>query len=142
MHRAFAVAATSVVLSVFLAAPVVAADPAGATAPSTNPPTAGMADVTPPPTTSSLDTSDWVTYTSDRYGFSVGYPADWTPRSAERDWTFEVDAVDPSSPAMEQLIAPDGNVRVSAWSVPLAPSCRPWRHTAARSGFSRPSWRR
>lgn len=122
MHRAFSMAATSVVLSVFLAAAVVAADPTGSTAPSSAPPTADTADVTPsPPPTASLDPSDWITYTSDRYGFSVGYPADWTRRSAERDWTFEADASDWSSPAMDRFIAPDGTVRVSAWSVPLAP---------------------
>ena len=125
MHRAFSVAATSVVLSVFLAAPVVAADPTGSTAPSTAPPTAGAAYVTPSPTTSPLDPSDWVTYTSDQYGYSIGYPPGWTVRPAERDWTFEADAADRASPAMERFISPDGNVRVSVWSVPLDPAADP-----------------
>ena len=86
-------------------------------------PTAGAAYVTPSPTTSLLDSdpSDWVIYSSDRYGFSVGYPAGWTHRPAERDWTYEADTVDPSNPAMEHFVAPDGNVGVSAWSVPLGP---------------------
>lgn len=121
MYQAFSVAAASVVLSVFLAAPVVAADPIGSTAPSTAPPTASATDATPSPTTASPDPNGWVTYTSDQYGFSGGYPRDWTVRPAERDWTFEADAADRSSPAMERFMAPDGSVQVSAWSVPLAP---------------------
>jgi hypothetical protein len=121
MHRTFSVAATSVVLSVFLAAPVMAADPTGSPPPSSAPRTVDAASVTPAPTSPSLDPSAWVTYTSEQYGYGVGYPPDWTVRSAERDWTFEADAADRASPAMERFIAPDGSVGVSAWSVPLAP---------------------
>jgi hypothetical protein len=61
--------------------------------------------------------ASWTSYTSDRYDFEIGYPPDWTHQSADRDWTLGVDAADPSSSAMEHFVAPDGSVRVSAWSV-------------------------
>ena len=124
MHRAFSVAATGLLLSLSLASPVVAADSTGSMAPSTAPPTAGAADVTPSPTTSLLDPMDWATYTSDQYGYSIGYPPDWTVLPAERDWTFEADAADRASPAMERFISPDGTVGVGVWSVSLDPDAK------------------
>jgi hypothetical protein len=66
-----------------------------------------------------LRATGWQLAESDRYGYLVGYPPGWTVRSAERDWTFAADATDRSSPATEDLMAPDGDVRVSVWSVPL-----------------------
>ena len=66
-----------------------------------------------------LRDTDWLLDESDRYRYLVGHPPGWTMRSAERDWTFEADAMDRSSPATDDLLAPDGDVRVSVWSVPL-----------------------
>ena len=75
----------------------------------------------PDPDAQRLRDAGWEIDETDRYGYNVGYPPGWTMRSAERDWTFEADAADPASPAMEDFIAPDGSVRVSVWSVPLDP---------------------
>jgi hypothetical protein len=61
----------------------------------------------------------WLLHGSDTYEYLVGYPPGWTVRAAERDWTFDTDATDRSSPAMVDLVAPDGDIRVSVWSVPL-----------------------
>ena len=71
------------------------------------------------PTTSLLDPSNWVAYTSGRYGFSIGHPLDWTVRPAARNWTFERDAENSLSPAQEVFMAPNQDIRVSAWSVAL-----------------------
>ena len=87
------------------------------TAPSPTPsPTAAL---TPSPNL--LDTSTWTTYVSERYGFSIAHPADWTEDPAVGDWTFENDIEAWDSTATESFYtagAADGlGVRVSAWSV-------------------------
>jgi hypothetical protein len=86
----------------------------------TAPPTPTASPV-PSPTAGLLDTTDWPTYESARYGFSIGRPADWTERPAERDWTLEADATDWLSPAQEGFVGPLGDVRLGAWSVAVAP---------------------
>jgi len=63
----------------------------------------------------------WVAYTSSQYGFTIGHPADWSVRPAERAWELDTDAADWLSPAADDFTAPAGDVRVSAWSVPLDP---------------------
>jgi hypothetical protein len=70
-----------------------------------------------------LDTSDWATYTSAQYGYSLSYPADWTVVPATRNWTFDADAaLDPRSTAMDTFRSPAGastlgNVAVSFWLI-------------------------
>jgi hypothetical protein len=68
-----------------------------------------------------IDTSTWTPYVSDRYGFSIGHPAGWTELPADHTWTLAADQADPSSGAMDRLIAPAGDIRVGAWSVALEP---------------------
>jgi hypothetical protein len=63
----------------------------------------------------------WTTYTSSQYGFTVGHPADWNVRPAERAWDLDTDAPDWLSPAMDDFTAPGGDVRVSVWSLPVDP---------------------
>ena len=79
-----------------------------------------------PPSTASpssaaerLDTTSWTTYTSDQYGFEVGHPPDWDATPATRDWTFEEDAQDIGSSALDSFVSPDGEVGVSVWHAPL-----------------------
>jgi hypothetical protein len=75
--------------------------------------------------TSLLDTSTWTTYTSDRYGFSIAHPADWSEDPADHDWTFENDINAFQSSGTESFAtegSADGmGVRVSAWSAPVDP---------------------
>ncbi len=74
----------------------------------------------PSPTPYSINTTTWTTYTSARYGFSIGYPADWHLQhtSATRDWTYPADAtVDMYSTALETFVAPDSTIATAAWSV-------------------------
>lgn len=80
---------------------------------------------TPSPTVSSTvsptDTSTWTTFESDRYGFSIGHPSDWTVETAEHDWTLAGDADQWQSTGQEVFRPPTEDVRVSAWSVALDP---------------------
>lgn len=74
-----------------------------------------------------IDTSTWTTYVSDRYGFSIDYPADWAAHPADHDWALPADA-NWLSTAQEAFVglfgdtlAPDRGLRVSAWSVAVEP---------------------
>jgi hypothetical protein len=73
----------------------------------------------PTPTPYSIDTTTWTTYTSARYGFSIGHPADWyVHTTATRDWTYPADAtVNMQSTALETFGAADNSIATSAWSV-------------------------
>jgi hypothetical protein len=63
----------------------------------------------------------WTTYASERYGFVIGHPVDWSELPSTRAWTFDrdTDATAPVSGGAEHFTSPDGSVRVSAWDVPL-----------------------
>ena len=70
----------------------------GATAPADTPPV-----TTPPPPTPlspapsafpspvAIDISDWVPFTSDRYGYTIAHPPTWGAIPATQAWTFEAD---------------------------------------------------
>jgi hypothetical protein len=75
------------------------------------------------PTLYSIDTTTWMTYTSARYGFSIGHPADWPVHTtATRDWTFPADApVNMESSALETFVSPDSSIAAAAWSVAVKP---------------------
>ena len=68
-----------------------------------------------------IDTTRWTTFESDRYGFTIGHPADWTAFPADHDWTLAEDAANYLSTGQEVFRPPSDNVRVSAWSVALDP---------------------
>jgi hypothetical protein len=90
--------------------------------PSTAP--ASIAPSTPPsssPSTVSgpLDTSTWATYTSTRYGFTIGRPADWSLIPSAHLWAFPADTTCCPPPGTETFLSPFGDVGVSVWSVAL-----------------------
>jgi hypothetical protein len=76
------------------------------------------------PAVDPLESQGWATYTSERYDFKIGHPSDWTEDPADRDWQSDADSADPLSPAHEAFESPSGDVRVSAWSVPIDPDTR------------------
>jgi hypothetical protein len=78
-------------------------------------PTPDATPVAPP-----IDTTAWARYESERYGFSVGYPADWRVAPSDHDWTMANDADDWLSSGAEAFYGP--NIRVSVWSVPVEPT--------------------
>jgi hypothetical protein len=89
---------------------------------STPSPTTEQTPTASPTTTGRMDTSGWTTYTSPQYAWTVAYPPDWDVQPAERAWDPETDAADIVSPGMDDFTAPEGDVRVSIWSVPLDPA--------------------
>jgi hypothetical protein len=85
-------------------------------------PTSAPASTTPtakPVEEASIDTEAWPVYESERYGFSIGHPPEWTVISADHDWTLAGDADSWLSTGQEAFVSPFEDVRVSAWSVPM-----------------------
>jgi len=96
--------------------PVTPSAAAASAAPSAVPPPSpsGSAALGP------LDTSTWKTYTSTRYGFTIGHPADWVERPSQHDYVFPADAaVCCPPPATENIHSPVDDVGMSIWSVTL-----------------------
>ena len=92
----------------------------GAT-PSASAPASHSFSPTASPSTDPLEPRAWVTYTSTRYKFDIGHPGSWTEQPATRAWSFALDSnvTAPTSPGADHFTSSDGNVRVSAWDVPL-----------------------
>lgn len=70
------------------------------------------------------DTSRWLPFESERYGFSIAYPPGWEAHPSDGRWTFPKDTAWPEG--MERsdwfyLDGADGAVAASAWSVKLRP---------------------
>jgi hypothetical protein len=90
--------------------------------PSLPPPTtAPSPTVAPSPTLGPIDTATWTTYTSNRYGFTIGHPADWIVLPSGHQWTFPADATQFPPPGSETFHTPADDVEVSAWSVAVTP---------------------
>jgi len=114
MPNLLRVAAVIAVFAVagFAALNFVGGGPGVGSVPSPSPSTEPSAGPTP------IDTTTWTRYTSDRYGFSIAHPDDWTERPAADVWAYP-DDIDWTSKASEGFLAPD--YVVTAWSVPVGP---------------------
>ncbi len=55
---------------------------------------AATATQSPSPTQALTDTSNWETFTSERYGYEIGLPPSWIVEPATRDWALERDGAD------------------------------------------------
>jgi hypothetical protein len=97
-------------------------------------PTPAPTPSVPPPSPSSqpsaaAGTASWTTYTSNRYGFSIGHPSDWTERPSVSTWVLPAGngsagaggPDDPMGTSTEGFIAPGEVVLVSAWSAAVPP---------------------
>jgi hypothetical protein len=86
-----------------------------------------------------LDTSTWTAYTSNRYGFTIGHPADWTERPSDHVWTLSAD-VDFLSKASEGFTATGQAILVTAWSVsvPSGTSAAAWIQAYCLKGGNSP----
>ena len=94
----------------------------GAAPPATATPTPTASTTLAPSFLPPLDTSDWLPYTSSRYGFTIARPEDWTANPAERDWSFDSDyEAWAHLEATDHFVNPEGSVSVSAWSSTVAP---------------------
>ena len=70
------------------------------------------------------DTSAWLPFISERYGFRMAYPPDWSAHPGNGDWTFPEDTAWPDGVGRTDwfyLDGADGSVAASAWSVALEP---------------------
>jgi len=91
--------------------------------PSPAPTTSPRPTTAPTPTLGPMDTTGWVPFTSERYGFTISRPADWSEIPSDPDWTFEKDIESWSSTATESFFTTKvgGGVKVSAWAVRVTP---------------------
>jgi hypothetical protein len=97
------------------------------------PPPLASPSTSPLPTQAGLDTSNWISYSSERYGFDIKRPPNWNENPASRAWQL-ADAAQFPAPGTEDFTyqpAEDLGVRVSAWSFAVAPgtSLGPWIET-------------
>jgi hypothetical protein len=101
-----------------------ATPPSSATAP-TLPPTptpAPQASATP------IDTTGWVPFSSDRFGYDMAIPPTWTPTPAIRDWSLEAATeVDPGADHfIESAAAYPIGVQAFSAPVPANTSSEEW----------------
>ena len=104
-------------------AAVSTASPSPSPIPSPSPTPVPSPSATPPalgPLPSPLDTSAWKTYTSDRYGFTIAYPPDWSSQPATENWGPSNSDEWPS-PGREEFESPGGSIGIGAFSVPVTP---------------------
>ncbi len=101
------------------------ASPSPTMAPSTAAPTPTPSS-SASPTPYAINTATWQTYTSRRYGFSIGYPADWyVYTTATRDWTYPADAtVDCIARPWRPSSRRRANIAAAAWSVAVTSGTR------------------
>jgi hypothetical protein len=76
-------------------------------------------------TVAPIDTSSWLPFVSERYGYSIAYPPDWSAHQGRGDWTFPDDTAWPAGVEVSDwfyLEPPDApSVAASVWSVRLEP---------------------
>jgi hypothetical protein len=71
------------------------------------------------PATERIGTTGWVPYTSERYGFTIMHPPDWSISPAEETWTIE-HTRDFANLGQERFFSPDGNIFAAAWATPYS----------------------
>ncbi|HEX5014421.1 MAG TPA: hypothetical protein VFV72_09720 [Candidatus Limnocylindrales bacterium] len=64
------------------------------------------------------DPTTWHGFTSERYLYSLRFPADWSSERATADWNIG-EHQDITSAGVDRFISPTGSIRMSAWSVPV-----------------------
>lgn len=129
MNRAFAAcvgAATAVALLLGGCQTDGAAAPSSESPSSVSPstterPSSSQTTATPTP----IDTSAWLPFVSEQYGFSIAYPPDWEANQGHGDWTFPEDTAWPDGVEVSDWFYLDdpasGGVAASMWSVALTP---------------------
>jgi hypothetical protein len=109
--------------------------------PTPPPPTAALSPAAvASPTLAPIDTATWTTYTSNRYGFSIGRPAGWTVRQrADHTWTLAVD-FNWQTKASEGFAAADTSIYATAWSVsvPASMPANAWIQAYCQTGATGP----
>lgn len=77
------------------------------------------------PTLTPIDTSSWLPFVSEHYGFSIAYPPGWEANQGHGDWTFPEHTAWPDGVEVSDWFYLDdpefGSVAASVWSVGLGP---------------------
>ena len=97
-------------------------EPRSSTAPST---TELRSSAPTTPALTAIDTSSWLPFVSEHYGFSIGHPPDWEAHQGHGDWSFPEDTAWPAGVEVSDWFYLDdpefGAVAASVWSVGLEP---------------------
>jgi hypothetical protein len=81
-------------------------------APIATPSPSASPSASPSPSPALTDTSNWVPFTSERYGFALAHPPTWTATPATRDWDFETDRMSPVTPGSDHFIDEDAAYKI------------------------------
>lgn len=102
--------------------PSASSAPAESTPPASGSP-APSASAPGRPVATGIDTSTWMPYTSERYGFTTAHPPDWIVTPSQRDWT-PADSAQFDNDAQEWFF--DGaDILVTAWAAPYTGEATP-----------------
>lgn len=85
-------------------------------------PTTSTSPATSPPALT--DTSNWVSFTSPRYGYQIARPPSWVATPATRNWVLKTDRLDMWTTASDQFVDLKAvyGILVTAWAVDVAPT--------------------
>ena len=86
--------------------------------PTPSPSPSAMPTSAPTSSPAPIDTTAWLTFNSDRFGFSMRHPTDWVVAAASRPWDLKIarDFLNGSG-AWDNLSAPSGNPKLGAFSM-------------------------
>jgi hypothetical protein len=79
----------------------------------------GGAPTPSPPPTEAIETTDWVPFSSDRYGFDLTIPSTWTASRSTRAWSLDIDRTDWLTPAADRFMSPGSNLLFTVFAAPL-----------------------
>jgi hypothetical protein len=105
-----------------------------ATTPSPSPTAAAQpspaSSASPTPASTAADTTGWLGFSSDRYGYDTAYPPTWVAQAAMRDWSLDLDRGQNVNPGADHFVGgPDGDqigVTVFSAAGPAAMSNDDW----------------
>lgn len=100
--------------------------PAASPSPSvaSSPSSLGSAAASPSSSAVALtDTSNWVAFTSPRYGYQIARPPSWVATPATRNWVLKTDRLDWFGTASDQFVLKAAyGILVTAWAVDVPPT--------------------
>jgi hypothetical protein len=91
--------------------------PGPATAPPSRSASAPVSATSPSSSPALTDTSNWISFTSERYGYRISHPPDWRATGGTRDWEFETDRLNFTTTAADRFVGPGNSILVSAFAV-------------------------
>lgn len=98
----------------------------GPPAASSPPSASASAAVSPSATPALTDTSGWVAFTSERYGYEIEHPPTWIATPAIEDWDFETDRLDWETANADNFLSAQARFSAFASDVPADMSEDEW----------------